>query len=274
MSTLTLRIITAVVLAGGFLSLLFLAPVAYSAAFLAMALLIAINEWAGFAGWQLGFASIIYTLAAAGLMALIWQMSAAEQSLPLALVISGISWLLALFALIFWTGRLAKPLVVVAGWLFLLPAWLMAERLVLAGTDGPVLLFLLFWIVAAADIGAYFSGKTFGKHKLLPRVSPGKTIEGLVGGVLSAGLAASLGVALLGWTVPQAVLLGLAVAAVSVVGDLTVSLFKRNAGLKDSGKILPGHGGILDRIDGVIAALPMYVALLVIFGKLPALSVI
>jgi phosphatidate cytidylyltransferase len=269
MSTLTLRIITAVILAGGFLSLLFFAPVAYTAGFLALALLIAIHEWVGFAGWRFGFASVMYTSAAAGVMFLLWQMPAVERYLPLLLVIAGTFWLLALSALIFWTSKIVTPLVVVAGWLFLLPAWMMAERVVLAGIDGPVLLFLLFWIVAAADIGAYFSGKTFGKHKLLPRVSPGKTIEGLVGGLICASLAALLGVGLLAWPLPQALVLGLAVAAVSVVGDLTVSLFKRNAGLKDSGKILPGHGGILDRIDGVIAALPVYVGLLSVFGQLP-----
>jgi|GEM_PF-807115 len=271
MSILTLRIITAVILAGGFLSLLFLAPVVYTASFLALALLISINEWAGFVGWRFGVASVLYTLAAAGLMALVWQMPAAPEYLHSLLMLSGLVWLLALLTLVFWTGKLAQLVVVFAGWLVLLPAWMLAERLVLAGRDGPALLFLLFWIVAAADIGAYFFGKTLGKHKLLPRVSPGKTIEGLFGGLLSAGIAASLGVALVGWVWPQAVALGLAVGAISVLGDLTVSLFKRNASLKDSGKILPGHGGILDRIDGVIAALPMYVALLSIFGKLPGM---
>ena len=269
MSTLTLRIITAVILAGGFLAVLFFAPVIYAAAFLSLALLIAIVEWAGFVGWRPWPGRTIYALVAVAAMLVSWQ----QPELPLlpALIVAAVMWTLALVALLLWTRGIAKPVVMISGLLFLLPAWLTAERLILAGSDGPVLLFLLFWVVAAADIGAYFTGKALGKHKLLPRVSAGKSVEGLVGGLISAAIAACLGHYLLDWTLSQAAFLGVSVGMVSVVGDLTVSLFKRNAGLKDSGKILPGHGGVLDRIDGVIAALPLYTVLLWWFGKLPPL---
>ena len=235
----------------------------------ALALLIAIVEWAGFVGWRPWPGRTIYALVAVAAMLVSWQ----QPELPLlpALIVAAVMWTLALVALLLWTRGIAKPVVMISGLLFLLPAWLTAERLILAGSDGPVLLFLLFWVVAAADIGAYFTGKALGKHKLLPRVSPGKSVEGLVGGLISAAIAACLGHYLLDWTLSQAAFLGVSVGMVSVVGDLTVSLFKRNAGLKDSGKILPGHGGVLDRIDGVIAALPLYTVLLWWFGKLPPL---
>ena len=118
---------------------------------------------------------------------------------------------------------------------------------------------MLLALVAAADIGAYFAGRRFGHTKLAPSVSPGKTWEGVIGGaiavtLLSLAFASLMGLSKLGFV-------GIAgmVFVASVVGDLTESLFKRGAGLKDSGFILPGHGGLLDRIDSLTAAAPFYV---------------
>lgn len=124
----------------------------------------------------------------------------------------------------------------------------------------------LVWV---ADIGAYFSGKKFGRHKLAPGISPGKTIEGVIGGLgLNAVWITVVFIITQGWGVAYIpfLLLGLVTAAISVVGDLYESILKREAGLKDSGKILPGHGGLLDRIDSVIAATPVYLAGLFILG--------
>lgn len=125
----------------------------------------------------------------------------------------------------------------------------------------------LVWVT---DSGAYFVGRYFGKHKLLPRVSPGKTWEGLIGGLIIAALFCSV---LSKWTYfsdKPLILWGCSIVAVlaSVLGDLTESLFKREAGLKDSGKLIPGHGGILDRIDSLTAAFPVFTCLLMIFGLL------
>ncbi len=137
------------------------------------------------------------------------------------------------------------------------------------GEQGPFLLFFLILLTSVADSGAYFSGRRWGKHKLAPVVSPGKTIEGAAG-----ALVATVGVACIGafffeltwadfvWFLP----LCLVTVAVSIVGDLLESLFKRRAGLKDSGRILPGHGGILDRIDSLTAAAPLFALGLVVFG--------
>ena len=109
----------------------------------------------------------------------------------------------------------------------------------------------------AADTGAYFAGRAYGRVKLAPQVSPGKTWEGVVGGMV---LATAVGYAGSRWfdlAPARFVPLCLAAAAFSVVGDLTESMFKRAAGLKDSGRLFPGHGGVLDRVDGVLAATPV-----------------
>jgi phosphatidate cytidylyltransferase len=99
----------------------------------------------------------------------------------------------------------------------------------------------------------------FGRTKLAPAVSPGKTWEGVTGGLLIAGLAAGAAAAWLDLSVSRLVVLGIGTALISVLGDLTQSMFKRNVGLKDSGKLLPGHGGVLDRIDSLTAAVPVFV---------------
>lgn len=124
-------------------------------------------------------------------------------------------------------------------------------------------LLFLFTLVWFADIGAYFSGRRFGTNKLAPAISPGKTREGVVGGIcanLCWMLLLFYLVEELGLTLIQFLLIGLVTTMVSVVGDLFESILKREAGVKDSGKLLPGHGGVLDRIDSVIAAAPVFVA--------------
>ena len=146
------------------------------------------------------------------------------------------------------------------GVLLLSAAWLsMVELKALESGDAWLLLILL--IVWAADIGAYFSGKRWGRVKLAPHVSPGKTREGMYGGLVAVGLTV---LAFSWWneltfsSVVYLMLLSLVVGLVSVMGDLFESLLKRHAGVKDSGTILPGHGGVLDRIDSILAAAPLY----------------
>jgi phosphatidate cytidylyltransferase len=135
--------------------------------------------------------------------------------------------------------------------------------------EGGWILMYVLTLVWVADIGAYFSGKKFGRHKLAPGISPGKTIEGVVGGLaLNAVWISFVFMITQGWGLSYIpfLLLGLVTTAVSVVGDLFESILKREAGLKDSGKILPGHGGVLDRIDSVIAATPVYLGGLFMLG--------
>jgi phosphatidate cytidylyltransferase len=156
------------------------------------------------------------------------------------------------------------------GLLILVPAWMSAVYL-LSLPRGGMMLVIMVLITATADIGAYFSGKRFGKHKLAADVSPKKTWEGFWGGVLASGLLAALL-----WTqLPdQAAHIGLgSVLAVivitslaSVVGDLTVSMVKRESGFKDTGSLLPGHGGVLDRLDSVCASAPVFALGLLMVG--------
>jgi phosphatidate cytidylyltransferase len=124
-------------------------------------------------------------------------------------------------------------------------------------------------IVWAADVGAYVFGRLLGRTKLAPAVSPGKTWEGVTGGLLLAGVAAGAAAAWVGLPTNRLVVLGVLTALVSVLGDLTQSMFKRNVGLKDSGRLLPGHGGVLDRIDSLTAAVPAFVGGLVALGLAP-----
>jgi phosphatidate cytidylyltransferase len=125
-------------------------------------------------------------------------------------------------------------------------------------------LWLLAWVFSA-DIGAYFAGRAFGRLKLAPRISPAKTWEGVIGGVLLAMVTGSAGAWIFDVPMEPAICFAIALAGLSIVGDLTESFFKRIAGLKDSGGLLPGHGGVLDRIDSVTAAAPLFALALSIY---------
>lgn len=155
----------------------------------------------------------------------------------------------------------ARAFKLAAGTLAIVPAWCAVAWIHAAPVHGNRWLFVAVMIVWAADSGAYFAGRHFGKHKLSPRISPNKTVEGLVGGLV-AGVAVALAFApLAGATLmqlPAVALVAFVAIGFSVVGDLFESLLKRHVGAKDSGNLIPGHGGILDRIDGLIAALPAF----------------
>lgn len=128
--------------------------------------------------------------------------------------------------------------------------------------DGPLLVLVLCFLVWGADTGAYAAGRLLGRRKLAPNVSPGKTVEGAIGGALVALIIAAIAAFVLDYDTSRTLglmMLGIWVALMSIVGDLSMSMFKRAAGLKDSGKLFPGHGGVLDRLDGLIAAAPWFV---------------
>lgn len=154
------------------------------------------------------------------------------------------------------------------GWAAVYCGGLLATLLVIGNmANGRALIMYSIICVAAADVGAYFAGHQFGRHKLAPRLSPGKTIEGLAGGLVLAGIVGAVFVTI--W-VPDTVwwlgaLLGAVLGGASVLGDLLESAMKRQAGVKDSGGILPGHGGILDRIDGHVVAFPLFLLVRVIW---------
>ncbi len=161
----------------------------------------------------------------------------------------------------------------VFGWLTLVPFFtsIILLRAEGAGVDeyyGAKLVLFVCFLVWSADSGAYFAGKTFGKTKMAPHVSPNKTIEGLVGGIITA--------LIVGWGAAQwfelqfdnwitMALIALVTVIISVLGDLVESMFKRVSGIKDSSNIIPGHGGVLDRIDSLTAAFPVFTLLYFIF---------
>jgi phosphatidate cytidylyltransferase len=124
-----------------------------------------------------------------------------------------------------------------------------------AGGFAPVLLVLV--VVWVNDIAAYFVGVAWGRRRLAPAISPGKSVEGFVGGLAAATLAAAAGAVVLGWSVPRTAVVGLVVAAAAVAGDVWESAMKRSAGVKDSGSLLPGHGGVLDRFDAALFGVPV-----------------
>jgi phosphatidate cytidylyltransferase len=252
------RVGTALVLVAGLLVVLFALPRQVAILVLALALLGGAWEWAGFAGAG-ATGRTAYAAGIAALMALAWWAVALDPRLYRALLWAAVLWwLVALGWLFRFPTRIPLWLIVACGALVLVPAWLALAHLLL-GPDGREWLLFVFVLVWAADIGAFFAGRAFGRVRLAPRVSPGKTWEGVIGGLLLATAAAAAGA----WwfAVPASAFVGLclAVALASIVGDLTVSMFKRHAGLKDSGDLLPGHGGILDRIDSLMAAGPLFV---------------
>jgi phosphatidate cytidylyltransferase len=218
-------------------------------------------EWARFGGLQSVPLRLVYCCAIAFLLALCWQWT--EQPWHLfVLLAAACAWWAASFVWLTVAPEWHRPrLALLCGIPVLVPSFVALGRLVLAGrgpVGGPMIVLWLVLLVIASDIGAFFVGRQFGRRKLAPRVSPGKTWEGAVGGLCTVVLIALGGARVFGFPVGLSIGFGCAVGIFSVIGDLTESMFKRAAGLKDSGVILPGHGGVLDRIDSVTAAAPLY----------------
>jgi phosphatidate cytidylyltransferase len=255
---LTARIITAVIFGTAITGALLFAPSPVTAGVLAVLWLAGVWEWGGFAKLEAA-ARVGYTVLFAVAMALAWPWLDDQGHLAL-LVAALVWWIFALVLVIRYPRSFSSTFVALAGIVVLLPPWALLVRLHDESALGAELAFTLLVIVWAADVGAYAFGRLLGRTKLAPAVSPGKTWEGLTGGLLTAGLAAALAADWLNLPASRLVVLGVATALISVLGDLTQSMFKRNVGLKDSGKLLPGHGGVLDRIDSLTAAVPIFVA--------------
>jgi phosphatidate cytidylyltransferase len=260
------RIGTALLLTAVVVVVLVWLPPEVAAVLIAVAIFAGGYEWAGFAGLRRRAARLSY--AAAMLLALtVFEILADDpRRLELILRAAALWWFVAFLWLALRSqsgGALAAGL---AGFLVLVPAGIGLSHLVTLHPDGQALLLFLLVLIAAADVGAYFGGRAFGRHKLAPRVSPGKTWEGFAAGMLAAALVAVAGQRIFGAPFWPWLLLCELVALVSVVGDLTESMFKRHVGLKDSGKLLPGHGGLLDRIDSLTAAAPTFLLGLLVLG--------
>jgi len=222
-------------------------------------------EWAGLARWQApARCGYVGVFAALMLATLYWTLPSAALNAALTLALVG--WLLALLGILTYPRPIASSTVSVAGFVALLPAWLVLAPIHGSAPSGPALMLVAFALVWAADVGAYCVGRWIGRIKLAPRVSPGKTWEGVGGGLLLAIVVAWLASYLVDLSAQLLVIVAVVTALVSVLGDLTVSMLKRNVGVKDSGHLLPGHGGVMDRIDGLTAALPFFAIVLKLAG--------
>ncbi|WP_435214797.1 phosphatidate cytidylyltransferase [Luminiphilus sp. nBUS_16] len=265
------RVITGVLLALAFLAAVYFLRLEALAIIFGAVAAAGAWEWSGLSGIKSVPLRVSYTLTYIGLLALTWVALAIGNapspevfqpwlgsacffwSVVMLMVESypGTAWI--------WRSRMSRA---VFGLFILTTTWL-STIFLLTMPSGTELLILMVLAVALADIGAYFVGRRWGRHKLAIRVSPGKTWEGFFGGVASVVVLTCI----VAYMLPQhmahlslvtVTLLGLAVAGASVLGDLTVSMVKRESGVKDSGRLLPGHGGLLDRIDGLCAAAPVF----------------
>jgi phosphatidate cytidylyltransferase len=247
------RVITALVLAPLVLLVILWAPHQLAVAVLTLLVLAGAWEWSAFPGFRRHSVRILYVAMISLGLGAAWLLGA-ERSEPV-LYAAILWWVVALVWVAAAPSSVNRGTAAIAGAFVLIPAWLALTRL---HALNPKLLLFLLLLVVAADIGAYFAGRQFGRSKLAPKVSPGKTWEGVIGGLAAAAAMAFIGVQWLGKTAVPFMSLCAIVVVASIVGDLTESLFKRHAGLKDSGNLLPGHGGVLDRVDSVTAAAPVF----------------
>jgi len=262
------RLITGVIMAAVVIAFTMLSPQWLVLGVFGSVVVVASWEWAAFAGLRTMPSRVVYALAPALVMGLLWGAVTGNEPrtdvVELILLFSVGFWLAAIvFVVLYprfakvWGSRL---MLMIIGLSVLIPPWV-ALALITAMPGGRLLAIYCIAAIAFADIGAYFAGSHFGGPKLMPAVSPKKTVSGVVGGLLLStvfALVCGLGAGLPAEQVPGWLLIAFVAALVSVFGDLLESMAKRQCGIKDSGSILPGHGGIFDRVDSLSAGLPFY----------------
>lgn len=283
------RILAALVMAPLAIAAMLFLPTSWLMPLAAIVFLLGLWEWLKLAGIEDALARGLLTVANLLLMVMLVWSSRSSQGygtlvlFHLAMLLGVGWWWLSLLWLRFWRwGSGGEPhwrmLKLAAGTLAVVPAWC-ALVVIHGNPDDSALVAGIprnhLWLLAAfamiwmADSGSYFAGRRFGKRKLAPNISPNKTVEGLAGGLLASIATGVLFALLIGveqHTLPWVALAAAMTAAASVIGDLVESLLKRQAGAKDSGTLIPGHGGVLDRIDSVLAALPVFALAKASFG--------
>ena len=252
------RVMTAIGLVAVLAIVLLLLPPVYAVVALAVMILAGAWEWTAFAGLESPASRIAYLGACALVMAVLWWLAGTGlASFEAIMILVLLGWVPLFGWIVLAPGHGHRGFAAIAGLWVLAPTWIALARLYLQAEHGRELVVFALVLAWAADIGAYFGGRFFGRLRLAPRVSPNKTWEGVLGG-LFAGLLVALG-AMVWFELPPLGFLSLCMAAVlaSVVGDLVESMFKRQRGMKDSGSLLPGHGGVLDRIDSLTSSVPL-----------------
>ena len=262
------RILTAVPLGVALLVILLALPPVFTVVTVTAVMLAGAWEWSGFLKLTGVALRAAYVGSAALLMWGSWRLAASAAGRDALILAALIWWCVALLWVALAPQRTSAATAAVAGVLALVPAWLALVCMRLGANGAQWVVFTLI-LVFAADIGAYFGGRFFGRIKLAPQVSPGKTWEGVFGGIALSSAWAFGGS--LWFHIPWLTFVPLcaAVVAFSIVGDLTESMLKRFAGLKDSGSLLPGHGGMMDRIDSITAAAPVMFYGLTLMGVAP-----
>ncbi len=256
------RIITALILAPLAVGAVFFLPAGWFAVVFWGVAALGAYEWVGLMGVQRVPLRLLCLLP---LALICWALYGRLDLYPQVLYLGWMVWGLALIAVLSFPRFAAvfknAAVLAVLGLVVFTAAWT-SLVVIQAHPEGSLWLVWMFFLVWGADVGAYFAGRAFGKNTLAPQVSPGKTWEGVIGGVLLAG--GACGLVLVWWRDDALVwlVLMLALIVISVLGDLFESLVKRASGVKDSGTILPGHGGMLDRIDSILAVLPFFAVVL------------
>jgi len=225
-------------------------------------------EWSGFVGARRLGARLAYVLALAAVAWCARAYLASTADFERLMSAAALWWLIALLWVGLAPGRVNAAGAALAGMLALVPTWVSLLRVIESSPRGGQWALFIMIVAFGADIGAFFAGRAYGRIKLAPRVSPAKTWEGVIGGLLLATVLGIGGAYWFGEPLGLFVPVCIATAAFSVVGDLTESMLKRSVGMKDSGRLLPGHGGILDRIDSVTAAAPVFTLGLLWLGVL------
>ena len=275
------RIKTALILAAGFIIISTQSSILIFNLLISGSMIFVAWEWCSLVGFSNRSSKIIF---ASGFIAIVIflylklglapESTQINEELSVAILSSGVFfWIISTFFLYHypkytnsWNGRFKLSIV---GLLTIIPAWNGMIILKILNPNGYLLLLIVI-LVAATDVGAYFMGKSFGRRKLAEELSPNKTWEGVLGGSAACILATILLMPLAYVLIPEAdgisalssLLLVLSIIFFSIIGDLLESMLKRNQGIKDSGDLLPGHGGILDRIDGLLAAVPCFTLIL------------
>ncbi|MBA57800.1 MAG: phosphatidate cytidylyltransferase [Gammaproteobacteria bacterium] len=258
------RVVTGIIAALIVLGCVFFLPEVGFFLFVGAVLTISAWEWANLSG-----VSQIARYAYAGIIAILMYCLGETFAFPI-LVSGTLWWLGAIFLVLaypnysrFWAK---KEIVLIIGFFVLLPGFSALVSLKQA-QNSDLLICLLLALIWGADVGAYFIGKAFGGARLAYEVSPGKSWSGFIGGIITGVLLVLLIATLVpdfhvfGWAFHFVVALAIFTAIISVLGDLTISMFKRERKIKDSGNLLPGHGGFLDRIDSLLSASPIFVLL-------------
>ncbi|MCG6971074.1 MAG: phosphatidate cytidylyltransferase [Gammaproteobacteria bacterium] len=266
---LKLRLISSLIMAPIAIGLIVMLPTPYFALVLGAFFVAGAWEWAALVSVPKLVVRYTYTASVVGLMIAAWFSLTAIPAFITIVISVAVGWWILILLLVLtypqssrmWNNAFAKAM---AGYLILVPAWLAMISLHGSGPDGPYYALYFFMMIWLADIAAYFSGRFWGKNKLAPHVSPGKSWEGVFGALGAVSIytviaSYFMGIFKLGTNILLIyIAISLFAVLVSVLGDLAESMFKRQAHLKDSGTLFPGHGGVLDRFDSLTAAAPTF----------------